>query len=81
MTVPASSPLEPPEQRVWDETSWPAPNGRRVGAFLADDGNWEVLHVGFRFEQPHNGGVHVRREAAEVVAAALAVVLNVQVTV
>lgn len=82
MTVPATSRTEIPDLpplRCRDFTSWPLGGGRFVGAYLADDGNWEVLHVGGGgFEKSH--GVHVFREAAEVEAAALAVLLTAQVT-
>lgn len=71
MASPTKSPDLSP-LRCRDFTAWPVGGGRFVGAYLADDGNWEVLHVGHRFElRPTEGGVHVHREDAEKAAADL----------
>ncbi len=75
MPAPAVTPDLPPLV-CRDFTAWPLGGARFVGAYLTPDGRWEVLHLGPRMERLH--GVHLSRVAAEVEAAALAVVLNLE---
>ena len=65
MTVPGTSPLDHPN-RYPDETSWPLGNDRWVGSYLTDDGNWQVMQVGFRCGKEY--GLHVLPEDADAEA-------------
>lgn len=72
MPAPDVTPALPPLV-CRDFTSWQLGGCRFVGAYLDDHGRWEVLHLGYKLEEPH--GVHATRAAAEAEAQALWVVL------